>query len=232
VYETIKFSRRVVWGGIVVGYLLAVALTWIGIVNMGETPGGVLGSLALGVAAGVAPTLALISLDRRPTLLPAASMTAVALGVIELTLLPIWLLLALAWWWAHSRRPVRVEVSRARWWARVALALGVVLAVFALYAHMDPRCTETLADGTVREVDPADKGFAPGWRFGSVESSGESSGEGEPGGVVASSCTSDTITWGEALASILISLGVVGTAMRWPVNVRQEGPSTVLPVVT
>lgn len=231
VYETIKLNRRVVWGGIALGYLLAAVLAGIRIVNVGDTPGEVLGSLALGVAAGVAPTLALISMDRRPTLLPAASMSAVALGVIELTLLPVWLLLALAWWWAYSRRQVKVEVSRPMWWARVAMALGVVLAVFALFVHLDPRCTETMADGTVREVDPADSGFESGWRFGSSGSPAESSGEGGPGGPVASSCTSDTIVWGEALASLLISSSVVVAGLRWPVNTRQAS-STGRPVST
>ncbi len=232
VYETMKLNRRVVWGGIVIGYLLAVALAAVGIANTGDTAGEVLGSLALGVAVGVAPTLALISLDRRPTLLPAASMSAVALGVIELTLLPLWLLLALIWWWAHNRRPVKVEVSRPLWWARVAMALGVVLAVFALFVHLDPRCTETMGDGTVQEVDPADRGFESGWRFGSGGSSEEISGEGGPGGPVASSCTSDTIVWGEAIASILISMGVIGAALSWPVNIRRDAPSTELPVST
>ncbi len=94
VYETIRLNRRVIWAGIIVGYAVAAALVVIGIVN-GDDPGTVLGSVALGVAASVAPTIALISLDRRPALLPAASLAAVMLGVIDLTLLLIWLLLAL-----------------------------------------------------------------------------------------------------------------------------------------
>ncbi len=232
VYEEIKLNRRVVWGGIIVGYVLAIALAVMRIVNIGVTPGEVLASVALGVAAAVAPTLALISLDRRPTLLPAASMSAVALGVIELALLPVWLLPALAWWWGHSRRPVRVEVSRTQWWGRVAMALGVVLAVIVLFVHLDPRCTETMADGTVREVDPADMGFESGWRLGSSGSSGDNSGQGGPAGPVSRSCTSDTIVWGEAVASILISVAVIGSALGWPVNVRRDAPSSDVSVTT
>jgi len=42
---------------------------------------------------------------------------------------------------------------------------------------------------------------------------------GGPDGPGGSWCTSDTIVWGEALASLAISLGVLGAAARWwPVN--------------
>ncbi len=226
VYETIRLNRRMIWAGIIVGYSVAVALVVIGIVNMEDEPGAVLGSLALGVAAAVAPTIALISLDRRPALLPAASLAALMLGVIDLTLLIVWLLLALTWWWAHNRRPAKVVLSRLLWWARVAMALGVFLAVTVLFVHQDPYCTDTMADGTVVYVDPAEKGYVSGWGFGSTSSSQEASGQSGPDGPVASSCVSDTVVWGEAVASLLISLGVVGAALRWPANLTRVAPST------
>jgi hypothetical protein len=226
VYETIRLNRRVIWAGIIVGYSVAAALVVIGIVNIGDDPGAVLGSVALGVAAAVAPTIALISLDRRPALLPAASLAAVMLGVINLTLLLVWLLVVLAWWWAYNRRPTKVVPSRPLWWARVAMAFGVFVAVMALFVHLDPYCTDTTADGTVVEVDPAEKGYVSGWSFGSTTSSEEASAQSGVDGTVSSQCASDTIVWGEAVASLLISLGVVGAALRWPVNATRVAPST------
>lgn len=226
VYETIRLNRRVTWAGIVVGYSVAAALVVIGIVNIGDDPGAVIGAVALGVAAAVAPTIALISLDRRPALLPAASLTAIMLGFFDLTLLLVWLLLALTWWWAYNRRPAKVVLSRPLWWARVAMALGVFVAVIALFLHRDPYCTETFADGTVVEVNPAESGYLSGWSFGSTTSSEEASGQSGADGPVSSQCASDSIVWGEGVASLLISLGVVGAALRWPVNATRDAPST------
>jgi len=225
VYETIRLNRRVIWAGILLGYALAAVLVGARIANTDPTAGEVLGSIALGVAASVAPTVALLSLDRRPGLLPAASLTAILMGVVDVTLLPFWLLLAVVWGWAHNRRPVKAEVSRFLWWGRVALAFGVVLSVFVLFVHLDPYCTETIADGTVRQIDPADKGMSSGWRFGSTTSQGTDTNQSGFDGPVSSHCISDTVVWGEAVASMLLSLIVVGAALRWPVNSDRRAPA-------
>ncbi|HSJ82953.1 MAG TPA: hypothetical protein VLA91_03975 [Acidimicrobiia bacterium] len=218
VYETIRLTRRMTWAGIILGYALAAVLVWVRIANTDSTVGEVLGSVALGVVASVAPTVALVSLDRRPGLLPAASLIALLVGVVDLTLLPLWLLLAVGWGWAHHRRPVKVEVSRPLWWGRAAIAFGVVLSVFVLFVHLDPYCTETMADGTVRQVDPADRGLSSGSRFGSTTSPGTDTSQSGLDGPVSSHCISDTIVWGEAVASLLLSITVVGAAFRWPIN--------------
>lgn len=225
VYETIRLNRKMIWAGIVLGYVLAVVLTGVRIANTDTTPGEILGSVALGVAASVAPTVALLSLDRRPALLPAASLIALLLGLVDLTLLPLWLLLAVIWGWAHNRRPVNAEVSRPLWWGRAAMAFGVVLSVFVLFVHLDPYCTETMADGTVRQIDPAERGMSSGWRFGSITSSGTDTSQSGFDGPVSSHCTSDTIVWGEAVASMLLSLTVVGAAFRWPVKPDRRAPA-------
>jgi len=229
VYETIRLNRRMTWAGIILGYALAAALVGIRIANSDSTVGEVLGSVALGVAASVAPTVALISLDRRPGLLPAASLIALLLGVVDVTLLPLWLLLAVGWWWAHNRRPVKAVVSRSLWWGRAAIAFGVVFSVFVLFVHLDPYCTETMADGTVRRVDPADRGMSSGWRFGSTTSQGTGTSQSGFDGPVSSQCTSDTVVWGEAVASLLLSLTVVGAAYRWPINSHRQVPATGVP---
>jgi hypothetical protein len=217
------------WAGIILGYALAAALVGIRIANSDSTVGEVLGSVALGVAASVAPTVALISLDRRPGLLPAASLIALLLGVVDVTLLPLWLLLAVGWWWAHNLRPVKAVVSRRLWWGRAAIAFGVVFSVFVLFVHLDPYCTETMADGTVRPVDPADRGMSSGWRFGSTTSQGTDTSQSGFDGPISSQCTSDTIVWGEAVASLLLSLTVVGAAYRWPINSRRQVTATGVP---
>jgi len=229
VYETIRLNRRMIWAGIILGYALAAVLLVVRIARTDSTAGEVLGSIAFGVAASVAPTVALLSLDRRPGLLPAASLIAILMGVVGLTLLPFWLLLALGWGWAHNRRPVKAEVSRPLWWGRAAMAFGVVLSVFVLFVHLDPYCTETMADGTVRQIDPADKGMSSGWRLGSTTSQGTGSSESGFDGPVSSHCTSDTIVWGEAVASLLLSIAVVGAALRWPVNPDRRAAAPGVP---
>jgi hypothetical protein len=98
------------------------------------------------------------------------------------------------------------------------MAFGVVLSVFVLFAHLDPYCTETMADGTVRQTDPADQGMSSGWRFGSTNLQSTETSESGVEGPVSSYCTSDQVVWGEAAASLLISLAVFGAGLRWPVN--------------
>ena len=48
------------------------------------------------------------------------------------------------------------------------MALGVFLAVMALFRASGPLLHRDMADGTVVEVDPAEKGYASGWSLGST----------------------------------------------------------------
>jgi len=235
VYQIIKRNRRLIWIAAVLGCLLAIVLLVIRLVNVEPRAGEVLGSVALAVAAATAPTLALISLDRRPALLPAAALASVFMGIIELTLLPVWILLALTWAWAHSRRPMKTEVSRPMWWARVALGLGVAVSVLVLFSHLDPYCTQTMGDGTIQVLDPADQGMRTGWRFGTTNSQGFAGEQTGFDGAVSTVCSSDRIVWGEAVASLLISLVVIGAGLRWPLNnapARVVSRTSVPPNVT
>lgn len=217
-YRDIRRSRRLVVIGIGVGYAMALAVLVISLVNTGTGVGEILGSVALASSAAIAPTLAWLSLDRRPGLLPAAGLAALITGLVNLIVLPVALVVALIWRQAWSIRPVKVEVSRGLWWSGVAMAMGSALAVFVLFAHLDPRCTETQADGTVLVVDPSQHGMGSGWRLG-VGNIGSTSSQSGPDGPVATSCTSDTVIWPEALASIGVSLGVIVAAARlWPLN--------------
>ena len=219
-YRDTRRNRRWVQIGVALGYGMVLAVMVIGVVNFGSESGEVLGSVALATSAAIAPALARLSLDRRPGLLPAAALASLITGLLTLVLLPIAFVASLIWMHAWWRRPVKVEVSRGQW-SGVALGMSAAFAVFVLFVHLDPVCTETMADGTVVEVDAAEHGFPAGWTLGSPNSViGSESGF---GGTVASSCVSDSIVWGEALASLAVSLGAIGAAARWwPVNAEHR----------
>ncbi len=225
-YRDIRRNRRWVLIGVALGYGMSLALLVLGVVNMWTDFGEMLGSVALATSAAIAPSLGWLSLDRRPGLLPAAALASLITGLLTLVLLPIAFVVSLIWMQAWWRRPVKVEVSRGQWWSGVALGMSAAVAVFVLFVHLDPVCTETMADGTVVEVDPAEHGFPSGWTLGSPNSViGSETGF---GGTVASSCSSDTIVWGEALASLVVSLGAMGAAARWwPVNAEHRSKDSL-----
>jgi hypothetical protein len=203
---------------------MAIAVLLIRIVNTGTELGELLGSVALGTSAAIGPSLAWLSLDRRPGLLPAAALASLTTGIVSIVLLPVAFVTSLIWIQAWSSRPVKVEIGRGRWWSGVGLGMTAALAVFVLFIHLDPVCTETLGDGTVVEVDAAEKGYPSGWRLRADTSVSSGSGQSGPEGPVTSWCSSDTIVWGEALASLAVSLGAIGAAARWwPVNARHQG---------
>ena len=222
IYEDISRSRRLVTIGIFLGYAAALTLTVVRIVNADVlTVGDTVGSVALGAVLATPPTLALLSLDRRPSLLPGATIAIVVPALIVFELAPIWLVIALLWSRAWSRRPVRAEVSRTRAAARVGLGFLVAAAILALFVHVDPVCTQQLADGTTRSVDATSRGMATGWAFGIGSYSSTSS---DSGGidVVSETCNSDTIVLGEALASLLITGLAVEVGRRWPQGAATE----------
>jgi hypothetical protein len=219
VYEEMRKSRRLVQLGIVIGYGLALVALVVRVANteIGSV-GEFLGSVSLAVSVAVAPSLAWISLDRRPGLLPVAALASFLSGLVTLLLLPVSVLVSLLWVIAWSRRPVTMELTRKLWWVGVALAFAPVLGILVMFSHLDPVCTETSADGTVVEVNPSDRGYPTGWRFGSIGSTGTATNQSGPDGPVSSFCTSNTVTWWEAALSAAVSLGVVVAGRGWPVN--------------
>ena len=219
VYEEMRGRRRLVQLGIVIGYGLALVALVVRVVNteIGSV-GELLGSVALALSVAVAPSLAWIALDRRPGLLPVAALASFLSGLVTLLLLPVSVLVSLLWAIAWSRRPVKRGLTRRLWWVGVTLAFAPVLGILAMVSHLDPVCTETSPDGTVVEVDPSDRGYPTGWRFGSIWSTGTTTGQSGPDGPVSSFCTSDTVSWWEAAMSTAISLGVVVVGRGWPVN--------------
>ena len=218
-YQEIRSSRRLVMLGVVLAVGLAAAPLVIALVVDDGRPLAAVGITAIAL---IPPALALLSLDRRPSLLPAAAMGALILAVallsafIPLVHLPVAVIWALAW----RRRPHRPVDPPWASVARPLLAGAVILPLFVMFAHLDPGCAITHPDGTVEEVATD----APtGWRFGRGGII-ETSGSGGPG-TAETTCWSDTVLWWEALVAVALAAGVVALAWRWPVGaspVRME----------
>ncbi len=214
--------QRPVRIGIVVGAGLALAMTVLRVVNLGLDhtdgfdPGEMAGSVAMGVAVGLPAIYAWLSMDRKPGLLWAGVFGAVLAGLYWYPFFLPWLAVAILWGMAAGRSPAGGRNPARAIWHRFVLLVLMVAALFALFIHLDPACTETLADGTVRSVDPSARGFETGWVWGATGTQTGSSGSGPE--VVASACTSDRIVIGEALASLALSATAITLARRWPVT--------------
>ncbi len=230
VFETIKRNRRIVLGGAVAVYAIA-ALALVGGVTSGSIE--LYRAISLAIAATLPATLAVISLQRRPTLLTAAWMSAVVSAFVLITVGWIWMVVAIAWGYASGRRPRPAPDARWMTWARPLLALAVVLPMVVMFAHLDPVCTVTSSDGTVENIDPASRGYAEGWQLGgsffaggsttstsasSASVAGSTSSENEAETFTTEECTSDTVVWWEALNSVGASAAVLGVASRWPTS--------------
>ena len=164
------------------------------------------GAIALAAVAALPPTLALLGLTGRPTLLLPAGVAAVTsvpvlslLGVIMAVLGIMWLIA-----YGTLRRPGSILTTVV---ATIIVWMLWVAAAAALFIHLDPRCAQTLTDGTVREIDAEAIGYESGWVWDSSSTiSVSSSGSGD---VETEVCTSDLVTGGEALATVAL----VGTSL-------------------
>ncbi len=211
VYGQMKRNRRIVAGTAGLVIALAVVLSILGVVS--ENGLGLLQALATAAAFTLPAWFALISLDRRPSLLPAAAMAALVVGFLALELMPLWLIVAIVWGLvARSRIRPAPEPRWARF-GRPILAIAAVVPVLVLLAHLDPACTVTYADGRTEQVDPADRGLESGWQIGPVGSSSSITSE---GAVRSEECASDTVVWWEAAFSLGATAGIVALALRWP----------------
>lgn len=229
VFETIKRNRRIVMIGAGAVYLITAFALIAGITSGGI---GAYQAIALAVAVTLPATLALLSLNQRPSLLTVAWMAALvaAFAVIELS--PVWIAIAIAWGFASRSRPRPAVEARWMTWGRPLLALMVIVPVFVLFIHLDPVCTRTYADGRTESVSAASQGFQTGWQFGNSYSTNSGSSSSSPLGVdsVSEDCSSNTVVWWEALLSIAASAAVVGAATRWPTSeqlVAEQQPTHI-----
>jgi hypothetical protein len=216
VFETIKRNRRIVTIGAGAVYLITAFALITGITSRGI---GAYQAIALAVAFTLPATLALLSLNQRPSLLTVAWMAALVDAFVQIELSPIWIVIAVAWGFAGRSRPRPAVEARWMTWGRPLLAVMVAVPVFALFMHLDPVCTTTFADGHTETVDATSRGFQTGWQFGSSYSSTSSSDSSSEGaGSVSESCASNTVVWWEALLSVGTSAAVLGAATRWPTS--------------
>lgn len=215
VFETIKRNRRIVMIGAGAVYLIT-AVALVAGINSGGI--GVYQAIALAVAFTLPATLALLSLNQRPSLLTVAWMAALVNAFVVIELSPVWIAIAVAWGFAGRNRPRPAIEARWMTWGRPLLALMVAVPVFTLFMHLDPVCTTTYADGHTETVEASGQGFPSGWQFGSSYSTNSGSVSSLGGDSVSQDCSSNTVVWWEALLSIAASAAVVGLASRWPTS--------------
>ena len=156
----------------------------------------------------VPATLALAGLTGRPVLLLPAGLAGVtSLPVLFVLGVPM-VLLGIIWFWSYSKvRPVGSVASKAV--TTLVVWLLWAAAVVVLFIHLDPRCVQVLADGTVLYVDAA-LGGESGWLWEVSSTVSGSSGILGPD-VVSGACTSDIVTGWEALVSLVLAAGAITT---------------------
>ncbi len=228
-YNEIRAARRLVWLGIGLGLATAITIAAISLVS--STSDSPLAAVALLLMASLPSTLAYLSLDRRPSLLPAAAMSAALIGIVTLAagIGAIFLIAALLWAMSIRRRPRRQPSPKWATLMRPGIAALTLLPLIAMVSHLDPICTVVDSDGNVIEerIDPRAE---TGWRLsagGSVVGSSVST-DGS-----AETCSNNVIEHWEGGLSALIALGVGGLAVRWPTNdellARQPLPAEARP---
>lgn len=215
-YEDILSGRRLVRAGAWLGIAAAVGLLGLFAVNGERTLGGVLAILAWTTVLVIPSVWALLSLDRRPSLLLAAIWGALVVAAVQMfgLLPPIHLVVALLFWLGHRRRPVSSAPVVA--WKRLLMAAALLVPPLVMGSHLDPVCTTLAADGTVTTTEEGQGG----WRLGLGGSSVTTSGSGGNGFDVlqTTTCSSDTTVWWEGLAGLVVALAVALPGFRWPAN--------------
>jgi len=209
-YRDIKTSRRLISGGIAIGCVIALGVA---IANLNTEEGTLLSALAFLGWLAIPPSLAVASLDRRPSLLAVAAMGAVLQGVILITSIGLLELVpAILWYLAVRRRPREAVAPRGAFWIRPLLGAATLIPLLMLFVHLDPLCTVTAPDGSVVSTYVED-GVRTGWSFqlGGIASTSGS------GGSETTTCTSDIIVGWEAAASVAVSvLYVTLIVTYWP----------------
>ncbi len=210
-FRQIKRNRRIVAGS--AGLVIALVIATMIIGAFSDQGPNAFQAIATTAAMALPALLALISLDGRPSMLPAAVMAALISGVLVLQLLPAWILVAIAWGAVARSRHRPVHEPRWVWFGRPLLAAAVALPIVLMFSHLDPVCTISYTDGQVEQIDPATRGYTTGWQL----SAGSTFVSSDSGSNVASeTCRSDTVAWWEAALSLMASSGIIVLAFQWP----------------
>jgi hypothetical protein len=213
-YRDIKTGRRLIWAGII--FVVSMALA---IASYMSQDGSALKALAVLAFMSIPAALALLALDRRPSLLTAAAMSALVQGVLLLTsgLGLLQVIPAILWYLAGQKRPRAAAAPTWATWARPLLAVATLLPLVVMFSHLDPICKVTDAGGTVVSSE-VDTNAPSGWALslgGLTSSSTDTDSDG-----VTRSCTSDTVRPWESALSLAVSALIVGLATRWPTGTR------------
>lgn len=212
VYKEIRTSRRLTVAGIAIGY--AVALTFAAI-SFISGDANVLTALAFLSTFAIPPSLAMLSLDRRPSLLTLASMAALIQGALLIAAV-VGLLMFIPpvlWYLAGQRRPRPAMAPRGTTWKRPLLALASIVPLVALTMHLDPVCIVTTEDGAVIRQYEND-GAPTGWSLQVVTTSSSSSS-----GAETTTCTSNSIAdWEPVVSLVTASIYIFFVGVRWPTS--------------
>ena len=119
-YTRIRMNRNMVKGSAVLVIFFSMAGAVFGIRS--EIESTVLQAVATAVALALPAAFALLSLERRPSLLAAAVFAAAVIGVAIPESLPVWLLAGGAWILAIRNRPRPLPEPRWVWYGRPILA--------------------------------------------------------------------------------------------------------------
>lgn len=209
-YHDIKNSRRLVWIGILIGYATAAGIA---AANLASEEGTPLTAIAFLITFAIPPTLALISLDRRPSLLAVAGMGAALQSVTLLTSLGlVGIVPAMLWFLAARRRPRAATPPRGAAVIRPLLAAATLVPLLVMLVHLDPVCTTTRDGEVVRTF--VDEEARTGWSLQLGTSSSSSSS-----GTETTACVSNRIVTWEALASVgTATLYLILVVARWPTS--------------
>lgn len=201
-------STTVVWVTVGIGVALAGAVFLIRLAA-GDLPlpTELAGALLLGAVAAAPPTLAVLGITGRPGLLLSAGICAVISAPFLSIFWLIEVVLGIVWLVTYARTPGRGSAARTVV-AAIVIPVLWVAAGSLLFVHLDPRCAQTLEDGTVREFDGAANGFESGWVWNAGSEISGSSGVSVD--VVEEVCTSDVVTWPEALAGLALLAALFG----------------------
>ncbi len=226
-YRDIRSARRMVLAGVWVSLGLVLTGVTLFVANIELAASNVLAAIAWVTVLGVPAAWAWLSLDRRPSLLPAAAMSSLAVAVVGLFafLPPVHLVPALLFWLGHRRRAQAPD--RVRPWKRPLMAAALVLPAVAMGSHLDPVCTTVAEDGTA--LTTLYPGAPTGWSIGlggAITETSTSRADASGGGST-TTCTSDTTVWWEAAAGLVVAVAVAVPGLRWPVNATARRSDTL-----
>lgn len=194
--------------GKVIAYVLACGVFVIRIMGgdlplLTELPG----AIALVAVVAISPTIVKLTPNRPLGWLSAGVIAAIGLLGLSVIALPM-VVIGVVWMVAYGQSRLRPGTGRLIAAAVLPLALSIA-AFAAVIIHLDPRCVETLDDGTTRSVASEEES---GWAW---EVDGTSTGTQVVGDDVSSvACSSDVVLPPEALAVVALSASAVATGWR------------------